>query len=88
MRGYIFGVFYFNNSKKISTQEQKPKGYRAYQRVSAKQTTPVRKQRPKSQDKSIKQLLGELYKDKEYLEKLLEETGIDMTLLYDKPYCF
>ena len=56
-------------------QKQKPKGYRSYQRQSAKQDKILRKERPKGNDKSIKQLLGELYKDKEYLEKLLEETG-------------
>ena len=35
-----------------------------------------RKDRPTGKDsKTIKQLLGELYADKEYLEKLWEETG-------------
>lgn len=31
--------------------------------------------RPAGNEKTIKQLLGELYGDRQYLEKLLKETG-------------
>jgi len=31
--------------------------------------------------KTVKELLGELYTDKEYLEKLLQETGLEHTLI-------
>ena len=41
-----------------------------------------RKDRPQGKDsKTIKQLLGELYADKEYLEKLWEDTGKNKTIV-------
>ena len=56
-------------------QKQKPKGYASYQRPVTRQKTMAPRELPKGHDKSVKQLLGELYGDKVYLEKLLKETG-------------
>ena len=46
-----------------------------YQKYGAKNTQPKREKRPvkPSSQKTIKQLLGELYADKVYLEKILND---------------
>lgn len=59
----------------VQTTKQKPKG--GYSKPGAKkeEEKKVKKQRKKTDPKTAKQLLGELYADREYLENLLEEMG-------------
>ena len=62
--------------KQEETKKTKPKSYGSYQRQpTQKQVYRRIASKSAASDKTVKQLLGELYGDKVYLEKLLEETG-------------
>ena len=53
-----------------------------YARNTMEQQTKAPGQRvPVGSEKTIKQLLGELYGDRQYLEKLLKETGKSLLLV-------
>ncbi|CAH1249599.1 TTC25 [Branchiostoma lanceolatum] len=64
----------------LSKQEDNKKAARrpAYQKPQKQTTQKSNKQKPKPKEnqKTIKQLLGELYADKEYLEKLLKDEDL------------
>ena len=69
----------FTNNCNFSQRVQKKDDRRGYNKAPApkKEARPVRRQRSAKDKKTVKQLLGELYADRDYLERLLEETGKD-----------
>ena len=74
-------MIYFYWKQKLPKREEK----KAYTRPAARKSANQKyKRRPGSTTdvKTVKQLLGELYADKEYLEKLLQETGTFLIVLF------
>lgn len=53
----------------------KKPAYNTYGRPGMQTQKKLEVSRPAGNEKTIKQLLGELYGDRQYLEKLLKETG-------------
>ncbi|XP_052079857.1 outer dynein arm-docking complex subunit 4-like isoform X9 [Mytilus californianus] len=69
----------FSAKSKTSYSDSKAKQSKGtYQKPGAKKETKKERERPKSggDSKTIKQLLGELYGDKEYLEKLMKDKSL------------
>ncbi|XP_076087879.1 outer dynein arm-docking complex subunit 4-like isoform X8 [Mytilus galloprovincialis] len=65
-----------SNTSYSDSKAKQSKG--TYQKPGAKKETKKERERPKSggDSKTIKQLLGELYGDKEYLEKLMKDKSL------------
>ncbi|VDI22714.1 Hypothetical predicted protein [Mytilus galloprovincialis] len=74
--GDLSYFFKHEEEEKKKSKAKQSKG--TYQKPGAKKETKKERERPKSggDSKTIKQLLGELYGDKEYLEKLMKDKSL------------
>ncbi|VDI22712.1 Hypothetical predicted protein [Mytilus galloprovincialis] len=70
--------YFFKHEEAVFLQSKAKQSKGTYQKPGAKKETKKERERPKSggDSKTIKQLLGELYGDKEYLEKLMKDKSL------------
>ena len=70
--------YFYKHEEAVFLQTKAKQAKGTYQKPGAKKETKKERERPKSaaDTKTIKQLLGELYGDKEYLEKLMKDSSL------------
>ncbi|XP_063412405.1 outer dynein arm-docking complex subunit 4-like isoform X5 [Mytilus trossulus] len=70
--------YFFKHEEAVFLQSKAKQSKGTYQKPGAKKEAKKERERPKSggDSKTIKQLLGELYGDKEYLEKLMKDKSL------------